>query len=121
MSTSHDAEPHVHAEIDPVDIDRLRVAAHQVLRWTEEGGADDPDIARVALIRHHAGTLVDLGTEAAHPFAATRSHALIVRNELIEIGTERSLTLAVWFDDALGLGARGGEAIRSDPAERGTD
>lgn len=37
MSTSHDAEPHVQAEIDPVDIDRLRVAAHQVLRWTEEG------------------------------------------------------------------------------------
>ena len=121
MSTSHDAEPHVHAEIDPVDIDRLRVAAHQVLRWTDEGGADDPDIARVDLIRRHAGTLVDLGTGAARPFAATRSHALTVRNELIEIGTERSLTLAVWFDDALGLGTRGGEAIRSDPAERGID
>ena len=44
-----------------------------------------------------------------------------MRNELIEIGTERSLTLAVWFDDALGLGTRGGEAIRSDPAEHGTD
>lgn len=73
------------------------------------------------LIRHHAGTLVDLGSGAAHPFAAARSHALTVRNELVEIGTEKSLTLAVWFDDALGISTRGGEAITSDPAERGTD
>ena len=86
MSTSHDAE-------------RPATSKPRSTRWTStasgsppttssagprRGAADDPDIARVDLIRHHAGTLVDLGTGVAHPFAATRSHALTVRNELIE-------------------------------------
>lgn len=119
MTASHDAEPHLHAEIGSLDIERVRVAARAVMRWIDEAGADDPDVARVDLIRRHAGVLVEMGSGAANPFAATRSHALTVRNELIEIGTERALTLAVWFDDALGLGARGGEAITSDPAESG--
>lgn len=120
MTTSPGAEPPVHAVIGSPDIDRLRVAAHAVLRWIDEGGADDQDVAHVALIRRHAGVLVDMGRGAATPFAATRSHALTVRNELVEIGTEWSLTLAVWFDDALGLGARRGAAVTSDPAENGT-
>jgi hypothetical protein len=120
MTTTPGPGSHVHADIGPPDIDRLRVAARAVLRWIDDAGGEDPDVARVDLIRRHAGVLVDMGVGAATPFAAARAHALTVRNELIEISTERSLTLAVWFDDALGLGALRGEAITSDPAESGT-
>jgi hypothetical protein len=106
MSTSQHAEPHVHAEPGGSATARLRGAARAVLRWTDEGGADDPDVARVGRIRHEAAVLVDLGDGAPTPSASIRSHASSLRDDLLEIGTERSLTLVLRIDDALGVAER---------------
>lgn len=61
-----------------------------------------------------------MGDATSTPFAATRAHALTLCNELIVLATEHSLTMAVWFDDALGLGSHRGGAVTTDPAERTT-
>lgn len=67
-------------------------------------------------VTHHARVLVDIrGSET--PFGALRAHALIVRNGLTSFATERSLTLAVWFDDALGPWADPGQPVSIDPVE----
>ncbi|GAA4737691.1 hypothetical protein [Actinomycetospora chibensis] len=106
MSTSQHAEPHVNAEPGVSATARLRGAARAVLHWTDEGGADDPDVARVGRIRHEAAVLVDLGDGAPTPSASIRSYASSLRDDLIEIGTERSLSLVLRIDDALGVAER---------------
>src|SRR3954463_15226076 len=115
MSAVPGARPHVRTDLGPLDIERLHVAARAVLGWIEETDAEGIAPARVDQITRHARALVDMGDLAPSPFAATRAHALTVRNELIVLATEHSLTMAVWFDDALGLGGRRGEATPAHP------
>jgi hypothetical protein len=108
--------PHVRADTTPLDLERLQVAARAVLDWLPGDGGSGLSAVRVEQITRHAKALEEACAHAT-PFTATRAHALTVRNELIVLATEQSLTLAVWFDDALGLGALRGGAITVDPAE----
>ncbi|GAA4881447.1 hypothetical protein [Actinomycetospora straminea] len=100
-----------------VDLARLHVASRAVLDWA----GDLPDGAlhgaQLEQVLHHARVLVDMRGVEASPFAAVRAHALNVRNGLVWLASERSLTLAVWFDDALGLASSPGRPVSIDPAE----
>ena len=116
MTTIPGIGPNVRTDTTPLDLERLQVAARTVLDWLHGEGGNGLDEVRVEQITRHARALAEAGANAT-PFTATRAHALTVRNELIVLATEQSLTLAVWFDDALGLGALRGGAIAVDPAE----
>lgn len=117
MTVEPDAPPNVRADPGGLDVERLRVAAQTVLEWLAGDEVEGLSGTYLEQLRHHAQALVDLRGAAASPFAAARAHALRVRNELILLATERSLTIAVWFDDALGLGDHRALVIVTDPAE----
>jgi len=116
-----DAVPAANLRTDTagVDLERLHVASQAVLDWIAESGVDVGEGSPLDQLAHHARALVDMRCSPASPFAATRAHALRVRNELVVLATERSLTLAVWFDDALGVGSCPSRVITADPAEDG--
>jgi hypothetical protein len=116
MTTIPGIGPNLRTDTTPLDLERLQVAARAVLDWLQGEGGTGLSAVRVEQITRHARALAETGAHAT-PFTATRAHALTVRNELIVLATEQSLTLAVWFDDALGLGALRGGAITEDPAE----
>ena len=116
MTTIPGIGPNVRADTTPLDLERLQVAARAVLDWIHGEGGAGLEAVRVEQITRHAKALEEACAHAT-PFTASRAHALTVRNELIVLATEQSLTLAVWFDDALGLGALRGGAITVDPAE----
>ena len=109
--------PEVRPEIGPDDVERLRVAARAVLHWLGEATIEGLDDTRRDQMTRHARALADVGSPVATPFAATRAHGLTLRNDLITLATEQSLTTAAWLDDALGLAAHRGAAILVDPAE----
>jgi len=117
MTADPGAVPNVRSDATGLDLARLQVAARSVLDWITDAGADGLVGPQLDQIMQHAQALVDLRGSAANPFAAVRAHALRVRNELIVLGTERALTIAVWFDDALGLDTHESRAITTDPAE----
>jgi hypothetical protein len=116
MTTIPGSGPNVRTDATPLDLERLQVAAGAVLDWLGGEGGRGLSAVRADQITRHARALAEACAHAT-PFTATRAHALTVRNELIVLATEQSLTLAVWFDDALGLGALHGRAITVDPAE----
>jgi hypothetical protein len=116
MTTIPGTGPNLRTATTPLDLERLQVAARAVLDWLRGEGGTGLSAVRVEQITRHARVLADAGVHAT-PFAAMRAHALTVRNELIILATEQSLTFAVWFDDALGLGALRGGAVTVDPAE----
>jgi hypothetical protein len=116
MTADRGAVPNVRTSATGLDLERLQVAARSVLDWIAEAPPGGLVGAHLDQVTHHAQALVDLHGAAASPFCAARAHALRVRNELIELATERSLTIAVWIDDALGLAHRSG-AVTTDPAE----
>ena len=101
-----------------LDLERLHVAARSVLEWLDEPGTDRLDTTPTEHLRHHAEALLDAHGSPT-PFAATRAHALRVRNELTLLATERSLTIAVWVDDALHIADHGLQVVTTDPAEVG--
>lgn len=116
MTTIPGIGPNVRTDTTDLDLERLQVAARAVLDWLGGDGGRGYGAVRVEQLARHARALAEAGGHAT-PFAATRAHALTVRNELIVLATEQSLTLAVWFDDALGLGALRGAAVTEDPVE----
>lgn len=116
MTTIPGIGPNVRTDTTPLDLERLQVAARAVLAWLRGEGGSGLGAVRIQQITRHAEALAEAGGHTT-PFTATRAHALTVRNELIVLATEQSLTFAVWFDDALGLGALRGGAITVDPAE----
>ncbi|WP_433786449.1 hypothetical protein ACQPX6_07035 [Actinomycetospora sp. CA-101289] len=116
MTTIPGIGPNVRTDTTDLDLERLQVAARAVLDWLDRDGGTGLSAVRIDEITRHARILAEAVARAT-PFAATRAHALTVRNELIVLATEQSLTFAVWFDDALGLGALRGAAVTEDPAE----
>ncbi|MEJ2863791.1 hypothetical protein [Actinomycetospora flava] len=101
-----------------LELERLHVAARSVLEWLGETGNGRLDPTQAEHLRHHAEALLDAHGSPT-PFAATRAHALRVRNELTLLATERSLTIAVWIDDALHLADHGPQMVTEDPLEGG--
>ena len=59
-----------------------------------------PAIA-VEQVTDHAQALIDLHGLDGRPPAAMRAHALAVHDALTLVARDRSLTLAVWFEDGL--------------------
>ncbi|PVY97260.1 hypothetical protein [Actinomycetospora cinnamomea] len=117
MTAEPTKAPNLRTAASAVDLERLHVASQRVLDWTSDLANDAPGSAELDQLTHHARLLVEMRGMEATPFAAIRAHALNVRNELILLATERSLTLAVWFDDALGLRTSASRPIPTDPAE----
>jgi hypothetical protein len=115
MTVNPGAVSNISTDTTTVDLERLHVAARSVLTWLDEVRTDMADV-HAEHLGHHAQALLD-EPEAPPPFAATRAHALRVRNELVLVGTERALTIAVWIDDALGLEEHGSRVVTADPAE----
>lgn len=117
MTVHHNAVNPISTDTTELELERLRVAARSVLDWLDEAGSDTGGDGTTHL-RHHAHALLDAHGSST-PFAATRAHALRVRNELTLLATDRSLTIAVWIDDALRLADRGAQVVTTDPAEGG--
>jgi len=116
MTVHQSAVATISTDTTALELERLQVAAHSVLAW--RGEREPRDGPQVEHLRHHARALLDAHGSPT-PFAATRAHALRVRNELILLATERSLEIAVWIDDALDLADRGARVVTADPAEGG--
>lgn len=85
-----------------IDIERLCVAARSVLERMPDLHTEGLGGATLENVTRHAQALVDLQGLRALPFGALRAHAVAVRDALTLLAGDRSLTLAVWFEDALG-------------------
>lgn len=85
-----------------IDADRLCVAARSVLDQMAGLVAEGLPAIAVEQVTRHAQALVDLHGLRGRPLAAMRSHALAVHDALTLVAGDRSLTLAVWFEDGLG-------------------
>lgn len=86
-----------------IDVDRLCVAARSVLDQMPELVAEGLTDHGVTRLTRHAQALVDLRELRGLPLAAMRAHGLAVTDALVLLAGDRSLTLAVWFEDGLGI------------------
>lgn len=86
-----------------IDVDRLCVAARSVLDQMPDLVAEGLTDLGVARITRHAQALVDLRQLRGLPLAAMRAHGLAVTDALTLLAGDRSLTLAVWFEEGLGI------------------
>jgi hypothetical protein len=86
----------------PIDNACLCVAARSVINEIPElmgdGLADEP----LHALATHAESLADLDRLRALPPAEVRLHGTALYDVLDTLGSDRSLTLAVWLDEALG-------------------
>jgi hypothetical protein len=85
-----------------IDVDRLCVAARSVLDQMPGLVAEGLPTIAVEQVTRHAEALIDLHGLRGRPLASMRAHALAVRDALTQLSGDRSLTLAVWFEDGLG-------------------
>lgn len=85
-----------------MDADRLCVAARSVLDQMPALASEGLTVVSVKRITRHAQALVDLHGLRGRPLAAMRAHAIAVHDALTLLAGDRSLTLAVWFEDGLG-------------------
>jgi hypothetical protein len=85
-----------------MDVDRLCVAARSVLDQMAGLVAEGLPAVAVEQVTRHAQALIDLNGLRGRPLAAMRAHALAVHDALTLLAGDRSLTLAVWFEDGLG-------------------
>lgn len=88
--------------IDRLGTERLCVAARSVRAQMPDlsgAGVAEPDRAQLA---RHAEALADLDRAQTMSPAEVAAHAWVLRQTLTAIGSDRSLGLAVWFDDVLG-------------------
>jgi hypothetical protein len=86
-----------------IDVDRLCVAARSVLDQMPDLVAEGLTGAGVERVTRHAQALVDLRGLRGLPLAAMRAHGSAVHDALMLLAGDRSLTLAVWFEDGLGI------------------
>jgi hypothetical protein len=84
-----------------IDVDRLCVAARSVLDQMPDLVAEGLTAISVEQVTRHAQALVDLHGLRGLPLAAMRAHAIAVHDALTLLAGDRSLTLAVWFEDGL--------------------
>lgn len=85
-----------------IDLARICVAARAVLESMPELVAEGLTIPAVEQLTGHAAALADLSTLRGLPLATIREHAQAAHDSLTDLGGDRSLTLAAWFDDGLG-------------------
>lgn len=86
-----------------IDVDRLCVAARSVLEQMPDLVAEGLNDSGVARMTRHAQALVDLRQLRGLPLATMRAHGLAVTDALTLLAGDRSLTLAVWFEEGLGI------------------
>lgn len=86
-----------------IDLARVCVTARAVLDAMPDLVAEGLTDRGVEQLTVHAQSLVDLATLRGLPLASVREHAEVVRGALTELAGDRSLTLAAWFDDGLGI------------------
>lgn len=104
LSTERDLVTSPVGEVGEVDVDRLCVAARSVLARMSDLVAEGLTSTGVEQTTRHAEVLADLRGLHALSLPALRVHAVAVHEVLIGLAGDQSLTLAVWFDDALGAG-----------------
>ena len=85
-----------------IDADRLCVAARSVLDHMFDLRAEGLTDVDAEQITEHARALVVLHDLQGLPLAAVRAHVGAVTNALTRVAGDRSLTLAVWFEEGLG-------------------
>ena len=85
-----------------IDLARICVTARAVLDSMPELVAEGLTIPGVEQLTGHAAALADLPTLRGLPLATMREHAQAAHDGLADLGGDRSLTLAAWFDDGLG-------------------
>jgi hypothetical protein len=85
-----------------IDLARICVAARAVLDSMPRLVAEGLTVPGVEELTRHAAALADLPTLRGLPLATMREHAQAAYDGLTDLGGDRSLTLAAWFDDGLG-------------------
>jgi hypothetical protein len=103
MTTGRTIEPGVTTGSADMDTDRLCVAARSVLDRMSDLIAEGLPGGGVQQVTRHAQALADHQSLCALPPAEQRAHAVALRDALAPLTGEQALTLAVWFDDGLGI------------------